>query len=121
MYSSFGTLRTVRLSIWSRNLYITSARAASKNPYARPGPPPLPAAEQREFEELVRKAQTPAAVKPDSTVKSGEELHPDARRPVPPQFTGDVNPLTGERGGPKREPVPEGRNDWSYGGRVTDF
>ncbi|KAG8759398.1 putative mitochondrial protein, conserved [Ceratobasidium sp. 423] len=84
----------------------------------RPGPPPLPKEEQREFDELVRKAQTPAAA---TQVKEGEELHPDARQPVAPEFVGDVNPVTGEQGGPKREPVPEGRNDWSYGGRVTDF
>ncbi|KAG9087612.1 putative mitochondrial protein, conserved [Ceratobasidium sp. 370] len=120
--SVFASLRTLKLARCYRNLHVYVPRTAPNSPYARPGPPPLPAAEQREFEELVRKAQKPAAPSDSNVaVKSGEELHPDARRPIPPEFTGDVNPSTGERGGPKREPVPEGRNDWSYGGRVTDF
>jgi len=42
-----------------------------------------------------------------------------------PEFAGDVNPVTGEKGGPKREPVgrwgkDEG-GDWSFIGRVSDF
>ncbi|KIM30400.1 hypothetical protein M408DRAFT_51756, partial [Serendipita vermifera MAFF 305830] len=80
----------------------------------QPGPPPLPAAEQREFEELVRRAQAPLSTSPKVL-----ERHPDARKPVPPEFIGEVNPKTGEVGGPKREPVKFG--DWSYGGKVTDF
>ena len=111
-----------RISRCYRSLHVYAPRFGPNTPYSRPGPPPLPAAEQREFEELVRKAQTPAAsTEPAPLVKSGNELHPDARRPIQPQFVGDVNPTTGERGGPKQEPVPEGRADWSYGGRVTDF
>ncbi|EAU91788.1 hypothetical protein CC1G_04556 [Coprinopsis cinerea okayama7 len=79
----------------------------------RPRPPPLPAAQQREFEELQRKAQT-----------SSEPSHPDAPTPVQPEFEGEVNPTTGERGGPKREPVgkwTEDGGDWSFKGRVSDF
>ena len=37
---------------------------------------------------------------------------------------GDINPATGERGGPKREPVQrwiEEEGDWSFKGRVSDF
>lgn len=52
-------------------------------------------------------------------IAKGEELHPDARRTPPPEFEGDTNPLTGEVGGPKREPVRHG--DWSYSGRASDF
>ncbi|CAE6499248.1 unnamed protein product [Rhizoctonia solani] len=116
---AFTRLRNAsRGSIRYQSMHIYAPRYSSQRPYARPGPPPLPKEEQREFDELVRKAQTPAAA---AQVKEGEELHPDARRPVAPEFAGDVNPVTGEQGGPKREPVPEGRNDWSYGGRVTDF
>ncbi|KAJ1304763.1 hypothetical protein OPQ81_005901 [Rhizoctonia solani] len=115
---AFTQLRISRNSISHRSLHIYAPRCSSRPPYARPGPPPLPKEEQREFDELVRNAQTPAA---SARVKEGEELHPDARRPISPEFVGDVNPVTGERGGPKREPVPEGRNDWSFGGRVTDF
>ena len=47
------------------------------------------------------------------------------RRGAPPEFEGEVNPKTGEVGGPKNEPLRwgsgEGRGDWSYNGRVTDF
>ena len=52
----------------------------------------------------------------------GEELHPDVRRGVKPEFEGERNPKTGEVGGPKNEPLRWGGNvDWSYNGRVTDF
>ncbi len=52
----------------------------------------------------------------------GEELHPNVRRGAAPDFEGDVNPKTGEVGGPKNEPVRWGASgDWSYNGRVTDF
>ena len=97
----------------------------------RPSPPPLPAEEQREFEELVRKVNQPAAgagatieakfasAQAQSNSQTVDELHPDARRPPPPEFEGDTNPVTGEQGGPKTEPLKHG--DWSYGGRITDF
>ncbi|KAK5162422.1 hypothetical protein BJ546DRAFT_180991 [Cryomyces antarcticus] len=56
---------------------------------------------------------------------TGEELHPDVRRGAKPEFEGDRNPVTGEVGGPKNEPLRWGstaeRGDWSYNGRVTDF
>lgn len=101
-------------------------RNMSTSPLNRPSPPPLPPKEQREFEELVRAAATPAAfnVSDDTAVaqvrvEKGNELHPDARRTPPPEFEGDTNPLTGEVGGPKREPVRHG--DWSFGGRASDF
>ena len=52
----------------------------------------------------------------------GEELHPDVRRGVKPEFEGERNPKTGEIGGPKNEPLRWGGEvDWSYNGRVTDF
>ena len=52
----------------------------------------------------------------------GEELHPDVRRGVLPEFEGERNPKTGETGGPKNEPLRWGGGvDWSYNGRVTDF
>lgn len=52
----------------------------------------------------------------------GEELHPNVRRGAPPEFEGDVNPQTGEVGGPKNNPLRWGhQSDWSYNGRVTDF
>lgn len=55
-------------------------------------------------------------------IKKGEEFHPNMRRGAPPEFEGDVNPKTGEVGGPKNEPLRWGGTaDWSYNGRVTDF
>jgi hypothetical protein len=52
----------------------------------------------------------------------GEELHPNVRRGAPPEFEGDVNPKTGEVGGPKNEPLRWGaEGEWSYNGRTTDF
>ncbi|EME89772.1 uncharacterized protein MYCFIDRAFT_210179 [Pseudocercospora fijiensis CIRAD86] len=50
----------------------------------------------------------------------GEELHPNVRRGAPPEFEGDINPNTGEVGGPKNDPL-RWKGDWSYNGRVTDF
>ena len=52
----------------------------------------------------------------------GEELHPNVRRGAKPEFEGDVNPKTGEVGGPKNEPLRWGaEGEWSYNGRTTDF
>lgn len=91
----------------------------------RPAPPPLPQEQQREFENLFRAAEAPLT----PTSKNAPEaelaaLHPDARQPLKAEFEGDVNPKTGEQGGPKREPVgrwADGDGDWSFKGRVTDF
>lgn len=52
----------------------------------------------------------------------GEELHPNVRRGAQPEFEGDVNPKTGEVGGPRNEPLRWGAaGEWSYNGRTTDF
>ncbi|KZM21517.1 uncharacterized protein EKO05_0006256 [Ascochyta rabiei] len=75
--------------------------------------------------------QSPDSSVPDMRFESGkpipkgDEFHPNMRRGAPPEFEGDVNPKTGEVGGPKNEPLRWGsshdRGDWSYNGRVTDF
>jgi hypothetical protein len=89
----------------------------------RPSPPALPPHLQREFEELQRTAAAPLSAKSDSSpLDTGR--HPDAPKPVVPEFEGDINPKTGEQGGPKREPVRrwvDTEGDWSHKGRVTDF
>ncbi|PSS11033.1 hypothetical protein PHLCEN_2v3329 [Hermanssonia centrifuga] len=100
--------------------------SSSSNPLNRPSPPPLPRKDQREFEDLVRKAQAPLSVKSARREQAEAELamHPDARAPLVAEFEGEVNPTTGEKGGPKREPVRrwgEGDGDWSFKGRVSDF
>ncbi|KAJ6440692.1 Extragenic suppressor of kinetochore protein 1 [Purpureocillium lavendulum] len=61
-----------------------------------------------------------------STATTTEEAQADVNqglfRGAPPEFEGDVNPKTGEVGGPKNEPLRwGGGGDWSYNGRVTDF
>ena len=122
-------MRPPRPRLATRLLSSSLPRASSSSDplLSRPGPPPLPAAQQREFEDLVRKAQSPAA--PTSTSASAStphapDVHPDAPAPLRAEFTGDVNPATGERGGPKREPVgrwAQDGGDWSFKGRVSDF
>nr|GAT56349.1 predicted protein [Mycena chlorophos] len=83
--------------------------------FSRPAPIPLPREQQREFEQLQRAATTTAT-------NEQLEMHPDARQPLKPDFEGDENPLTGEKGGPKQEPVKHYiEGDWSFKGRVSDF
>ena len=66
--------------------------------------------EQREWRNLQKKAE-----------ERSQEVyfHPDVRRKPQPDFEGDRNPVTGEIGGPKNDPLRHG--DYSYNGRVTDF
>ncbi|KAK1827032.1 hypothetical protein QBC39DRAFT_184932 [Podospora conica] len=57
----------------------------------------------------------------DDEVSPGS-LSGGIRKGAPPEFEGEVNPKTGEVGGPKNEPLRWGGDgDWSYNGRVTDF
>ncbi|KAI0466057.1 hypothetical protein F4859DRAFT_335999 [Xylaria cf. heliscus] len=111
-----------------------------------PSPPRLPPGEQAEFERLQRTANTQEGFNATSTPDfspsqrtpadtKAQELAPgqgiDAevgeasiplRKGAPPEFEGDVNPRTGEVGGPKNEPLRWGaRGDYSFNGRVTDF
>ncbi|KAK9454288.1 hypothetical protein V1511DRAFT_471676 [Dipodascopsis uninucleata] len=97
----------------------------------KPGPPRLPQNEQDEFENLVKKANESAFKLDDSEIvaqsssgsnsklSSAEMYHPDYRGRTIPEFEGDVNPKTGEIGGPKQDPLRHG--DYSFNGRVTDF
>ncbi|GAW22198.1 hypothetical protein ANO14919_117330 [Xylariales sp. No.14919] len=111
-----------------------------------PSPPRLPPSEQAEFERLQRTANTqegfnatsspdfssssssPSPINPNTTAQ-GEAAEAEAeaqptplRKGAPPEFEGDVNPRTGEVGGPKNEPLRWGAGgDYSFNGRVTDF
>jgi hypothetical protein len=119
-----------------------SSRPPSARLHSTPRGPGAPlrlsAEEQRIFDELVRRASAPPpptsppkdaagapAAKPAAAAESapGEQpLHPDARKGAAPEFAGDVNPKTGEVGGPKNEPLRWGAGgDWSFNGRATDF
>ncbi|KAF6822780.1 DUF1674 domain-containing protein [Colletotrichum plurivorum] len=74
--------------------------------------------------ETTTTATAAATETPTPTISSSDEdtMHPNYVRGAPPEFEGDVNPRTGEVGGPKREPLRWGAGgDWSYNGRVTDF
>lgn len=122
--SSCKLLQLPSAHLWHPQTCPNAQRLMSSN-INRPSPPPLPREQQREFEELLRTAQAPLSV-PISRGEAEAELalHPDAREPLRAEFEGDINPKTGEEGGPKREPVgrwAEGDGDWSFKGRVTDF
>jgi hypothetical protein len=94
----------------------------------------LPKEEQEEFEKLQRIANSQAAIDEyNSEINDGENnkdftpilnkndiggFSPEFFKTIP-EFEGDVNPKTGERGGPKQDPLRHG--DYSFNGRVTDF
>ncbi|KAI4868224.1 DUF1674-domain-containing protein [Hypoxylon rubiginosum] len=124
---------------------IRHASNSSSEPFqSAPSPPRLPADQQAEFERLQRTANTQAGFNPTSTpdftspvsssssadstaatpaIEEGGEFAPvPLRKGAPPEFEGDVNPKTGEVGGPKNEPLRWGAaGDYSFNGRVTDF
>ncbi|KAH0543910.1 hypothetical protein FGG08_001811 [Glutinoglossum americanum] len=135
-----GNTRHLFLSTASRRTIISKSNSFSP----QPSPPRLPPEEQAVFERLQEastgafstpKTKTDTAPPPNGAggvtetvlnaqleTGQGEELHPDARRGAKPEFEGEVNPKTGEVGGPKNEPLRwGGGGDWSYNGRVTDF
>ncbi|EED15479.1 conserved hypothetical protein [Talaromyces stipitatus ATCC 10500] len=119
--------------------------ADDKSPFASgPAPPRLPKEEQEIFERLQREStgafSTPVRTPPkvnqspdsvatttpqaqdDSSTQTDEELFPHLRQTVKPEFEGDINPKTGEVGGPKNEPLRWGHEgDWSYNGRREIF
>ncbi|KAK0562410.1 Succinate dehydrogenase assembly factor 2 mitochondrial [Tilletia horrida] len=75
---------------------LTASSVAASEPFDRPGPVPLPAKEQREFEKLVREKAN--SLQFSSAQKGGEEaVHPDLRRKPAPDFEGDTNPETDRR------------------------
>ncbi|KAI1078582.1 DUF1674-domain-containing protein [Whalleya microplaca] len=121
--------------------------ASSSNPNSPfdsfPSPPRLPPEQQAEFERLQRTANTQEGFNPTSTpspadvataaspaIEGNEEreiigernMSTPLRKGAPPEFEGEVNPRTGEVGGPKNEPLRWGpAGDYSFNGRVTDF
>ncbi|KAI1652846.1 DUF1674-domain-containing protein [Daldinia decipiens] len=118
------------------------------NPFQfTPSPPRLPPDQQAEFERLQRTANTQEGFNPTSSPDFSSPIASDPsttaavaaaaaaapaveddlpsvplRKGAPPEFEGDVNPKTGEVGGPKNEPLRWGpAGDYSFNGRVTDF
>ncbi|KAI8807065.1 hypothetical protein BJ742DRAFT_342023 [Cladochytrium replicatum] len=92
---------------------------SAKPPFERrPGPIPLgDTQQQKEFEELLRRAEADEQKRVDAK----EELtHRDQEKEPLPRYEGDINPTTGEQGGPKG-PEPTRYGDWERKGRVFDF
>ncbi|KAL6882293.1 hypothetical protein HDV57DRAFT_496079 [Trichoderma longibrachiatum] len=136
-------LRPLSISRFQTNLNIKLLSRPSSTFSSRPSPPKLPAAQQAEFERLQRAAAVSSAFQeaqqssppatealrhtssPAAGAKDkgdGTTLGQGLFRGAKPEFEGDVNPKTGEVGGPKNEPLRwGGEGDWSYNGRVTDF
>ncbi|KAL7812752.1 hypothetical protein V8C26DRAFT_406468 [Trichoderma gracile] len=148
--SLFRPLAFRPLSSSSSSIIIrtTTTTRSSSTFSSRPSPPKLPAAQQAEFERLQRAAAVSSAFQetqqsappsteslrhtssPTNATAAGLKDKGDGTtlnqgglfRGAKPEFEGDVNPKTGEVGGPKNEPLRWGGNgDWSYNGRVTDF
>ncbi|EPQ30400.1 uncharacterized protein PFL1_01926 [Pseudozyma flocculosa PF-1] len=109
-----STLAMTRSTVATRRA-LSTTRCASSGKFDRPGPPPLPAKEQREFERLVKDKQNSLQF-----TSAEEQFHPDARKKPQPDFEGETNPVTGEVGGPKKDPLTY-EKEWTYGGRATDF
>ncbi|PHH71416.1 hypothetical protein CDD82_6527 [Ophiocordyceps australis] len=114
------------------------ARRPSSTFAPKPSPPKLPADQQAEFERLQRLAaasppppafdQSTSAAPPSghqpsrTTTNVVSDVNQPIRRGAPPEFSGHVNPKTGEVDGPKNDPLRwGGESDWSYNGRTTDF
>lgn len=101
-----------------------------------PGPPRLPKEEQEEFERLQQIANSQAAIDEYNaqietkgyaessvadTPKLTAEIGGFQYLKTIPDFEGDVNPKTGERGGPKQDPQRYTKDEWTFNGRVIDF
>jgi hypothetical protein len=116
-----------RLQKASTGAFSTPKPSVTANTVAKSSPPRTRPQINQSPASTPEKATTEAAQINARVAASGkgEELHPDIRRGAAPEFEGDINPKTGEVGGPKNEPLRWGstgeRGDWSYNGRVTDF
>ena len=122
-----------RRLISTRSIRLYSAKFGTQMNHA---PPRLPKEPQEEFEALQKIANSQAAIDEyNQLIQNTDEsltvsttpnlktdvggFHPQYFKTIP-EFEGDVNPKTGERGGPKQDPLRHG-TDWSFNGRVTDF
>ncbi|KAM3084416.1 hypothetical protein ACMFMF_001773 [Clarireedia jacksonii] len=78
---------------------VTNSGASSSRPKPQINQSPVTTEKEKQDIELAAVNARVAAT------GKGEELHPDIRRGAQPEFEGDVNPKTGEIGGPKNEPL----------------
>ncbi|KAI5285846.1 putative mitochondrial protein, conserved [Ascosphaera aggregata] len=74
------------------------------------------------FTDGVRRGKKKMMMMEEEEKEEKELIHPDAPKLAEPEFEGDRNPVTGEVGGPKVEPLKwGGEGEWTYNGRATDF
>ncbi|PKS12278.1 hypothetical protein jhhlp_001578 [Lomentospora prolificans] len=100
----------------------STTKCPPPSPPPRPSPPSpsprLPEEQQAEFEALQKAAAASMEAAPAGTPDKNDPFFQNAK----PEFEGEVNPKTGESGGPKTEPLRWGsQGDWSFNGKVTDF
>ncbi|OIW25684.1 DUF1674-domain-containing protein [Coniochaeta ligniaria NRRL 30616] len=99
----------------SRHTTSPSPSASSTSP-SSVSPPSQTQSQTQAQTQPVQEATPAAAAEGEATFSGG------IRKGAPPEFEGETNPVTGEVGGPKNEPLRwGGGGDWSYNGRVTDF
>ena len=103
----------------------------------QPGPPRLPKEQQEEFEKLQSIANSQIAIEEYNDQIAQQQAEGSTQEPkapivnseigsfsslkLVPDCEGEVNPKTGERGGPKQEPLKHTKDEWSFNGRVIDF
>lgn len=119
----------------NRGLVVARSQVRSFRADATPSPPKLPKEDQEEFERLQKIAQSQEAIDAYNREIEGDSTKESLNSPLLtkndigsfspefsktlPEFEGDKNPVTGEIGGPKQDPLRHG--DYSFNGRVTDF
>ncbi|EPS45007.1 hypothetical protein H072_982 [Dactylellina haptotyla CBS 200.50] len=97
-----------------------------------PSPPRLPKEDQEAYESLTKASlgafstshNTSTTPETEAEILKLEAELGSQHKDLPkggekPLFEGEKNPVTGEVGGPKTDPLKYG--DWSFNGRVTDF
>ena len=76
--------------------------------------------DSREKKVQRKKGNTPAGKLDDKLEMEEENFNPHVEQEPLERFPDDINPTTGEIGGP-RGPEPTRYGDWERKGRVTDF
>ncbi|KAI5951300.1 hypothetical protein KGF54_004374 [Candida jiufengensis] len=132
-------IRQPNHTITIRLLNTSITRLYSKFNEKYQGPPKLPRKDQEEFERLQNIAMSQIAIEDYNDRLAQEQQNmqdiTDNKPPVVqensdigsfaylktiPEFEGDVNPKTGERGGPKQDPLKRS-DEWTFNGRTIDF
>ena len=114
--------RQLALSLQIKRTVESNSQIACNNHHHTPAVPPLGLLFHR-WNSSKHDAESSTTAsdeqpQPDSTGQL--KKHPDVEREPLPEWPGDVNPHTGERGGPKG-PEPTRYGDWERKGRVSDF